>query len=71
MNSQTSQWQSQLREEIASEQVEKLGLSPLEHFFPRNGIIIASSNAPVDIIFYLLSKYVQQRSQNCISVFYW
>lgn len=39
-------WQvakSQLRKEIAGEQVGTLGLALLEHFLPRNNSIIASS----------------------------
>ena len=55
------QKQSQLREEIAGEQVGTLGLYLLELFLPRNSMIIASSSFPVHLIFHLLSKYIYSR----------
>lgn len=48
-----------MREEIAGEEVETLGLSLLEHYLPRNNSRIASSSFPVeDLIFRLMSKYI-------------
>lgn len=60
--------QSQLREEIAGEQVGALGLYLLELFLPRNSRMIASSSFPVHLIFHLPSKCSESRAHKISSL---
>jgi hypothetical protein len=73
VNSPTGRWQSQLREKIASEWVEPLGLPLLKQFLHRNSNIIGSSSFPVEdrIFFFTYETNIFSGSPKFIPVYNW